>query len=137
MIKYSLYQGCYCLYKKKVNVRLGVASVFILSILYKCHTISPRQLFDPFYHCWPFYIFSTCTSLFTDNGPQYHNSAVLMYLAEVKAVFLLKLVEYNNFEAGEGKTVMILWSIVCKQRGTCRKHVERPTMIKRIKELPG
>ena len=41
---------------------------------------------------------STCTSLFTDNGPQYHNSAVLMYLAEVKAVFFVK--------AGEGKTVL-------------------------------
>lgn len=29
-----------------------------------------------------------------------------MYLAEVNTVFALKLVEYNNFEAGEGKTVL-------------------------------
>ena len=29
-----------------------------------------------------------------------------MYLAEVNATFALKLVEYNNFEAGEGKTVL-------------------------------
>ncbi len=45
-------------------------------------------------------------NLFSDNGPHYHNSAVLMYLAEVNTVFALKLVEYNNFEAGEGKTVL-------------------------------
>lgn len=43
---------------------------------------------------------------FTDNGPHYHNSAVLAYLAEVNAVFGIELVEYNNFEAGEGKTVL-------------------------------
>lgn len=43
---------------------------------------------------------------FSDNGPHYHNSAVLMYLAEVNTAFALKLVEYNNFEAGEGKTVL-------------------------------
>ena len=29
-----------------------------------------------------------------------------MYLAEVNATFALKLVKYNNFEAGEGKTVL-------------------------------
>lgn len=29
-----------------------------------------------------------------------------MYLAEVNTAFALKLVEYNNFEAGEGKTVL-------------------------------
>lgn len=45
-------------------------------------------------------------SLFTDNGPHYHNSAVLMYLAEVNSVFSLNLVEHNFFEAGEGKTVL-------------------------------
>lgn len=53
-------------------------------------------------------LFSRSTIVFfsTDNGPHYHNSAVLMYLAEVNDVFGLKLVEYNNFEAGEGKTVL-------------------------------
>ena len=39
--------------------------------------------------------------LFSDNGPHYHNTAVLLYLAEVNS-----LMEYNNFEAGEGKTVL-------------------------------
>lgn len=29
-----------------------------------------------------------------------------MYLAEVNTAFALKLVEYNNFQAGEGKTVL-------------------------------
>ena len=29
-----------------------------------------------------------------------------MYLAEVNTAFALKLVEYDNFEAGEGKTVL-------------------------------
>lgn len=29
-----------------------------------------------------------------------------MYLAEVNTAFALKLVEYNNFEAGEGKSVL-------------------------------
>lgn len=29
-----------------------------------------------------------------------------MYLAEVNTAFALKLVEYNNFEAGEEKTVL-------------------------------
>lgn len=29
-----------------------------------------------------------------------------MYLAEVNTAFALKLVEYNNFEAGKGKTVL-------------------------------
>ena len=40
----------------------------------------------------------------TDNGPQYHNSGLLFYLAEANQVFDLTLVEYNNFEAGEGKS---------------------------------
>lgn len=31
---------------------------------------------------------------------------MLLYLAEVNRVFDLKLQEYNNFEAGEGKTVL-------------------------------
>ena len=41
-----------------------------------------------------------------DNGPHYHNTAVLLYLAEVDRVFKISLEEYNNFEAGEGKTVL-------------------------------
>ena len=40
-------------------------------------------------------------SLFADNGPHYHNSAVLMYLAGS-----LKLVEHNYFEAGKETTVL-------------------------------
>lgn len=31
---------------------------------------------------------------------------MLLYLAEVNAAFNIKLLEYNNFEAGEGKTVL-------------------------------
>ena len=45
-------------------------------------------------------------SLFTNNGPHYHNTSLLVYLAEVNEAFNLTLVEYNNFEAGEGKTVL-------------------------------
>lgn len=45
-------------------------------------------------------------AFFADNGPHYHNTAVLLYLAEVNLCFNSKLVEYNNFEAGEGKTVL-------------------------------
>ena len=41
---------------------------------------------------------------FTDNGPHYHNTAALTYLSEVNDVFNVKFLEYNNFEAGEGKT---------------------------------
>ncbi|KAK3733839.1 hypothetical protein QZH41_008638 [Actinostola sp. cb2023] len=44
--------------------------------------------------------------LFSDNGPHYHNTAVLLYLAEINDTFNLILKEYNNFEAGEGKTVL-------------------------------
>jgi len=51
--------------------------------------------------------------LFSDNGPHYHNSAVLAYLAEVNAVFGIELVEYNNFEAGEGKTVLDTHFAMC------------------------
>ena len=40
----------------------------------------------------------------TDNGPHYHNSGFLFYLAEANQVFDLTLVEYKNFEAGEGKS---------------------------------
>lgn len=43
---------------------------------------------------------------FVDNGPHYHNTAVLLYLAQVNAAFNINLLEYNNFEAGEGKTVL-------------------------------
>ena len=45
-----------------------------------------------------FYLF------FLDNGPHYHNSPVLFYLSEVNRVFNFTLKEYNNFEAGEGKS---------------------------------
>ena len=41
-----------------------------------------------------------------DTGPHYHNSGFLVYLLEVNQVFILTLVEYNSFEAGEGKTVL-------------------------------
>ena len=43
-------------------------------------------------------------SFFLDNGPHYHKSGVLFYLAEVNSVFNFTLKEYNNFEAGEGKS---------------------------------
>ena len=39
-----------------------------------------------------------------DNGPHYHNTAFILYLAEVNKAFNFTLVEYNNFEAGEGKS---------------------------------
>ena len=42
--------------------------------------------------------------VFIDNGPHYHNSGFLLYLTEVNAAFNLHLIEYNNFEAGEGKS---------------------------------
>ena len=41
---------------------------------------------------------------FLDNGHHYHNTGFILYLAEVNKVFNLTLVEYNNFEAGEGKS---------------------------------
>lgn len=44
--------------------------------------------------------------LFTDNGSHYNNTAVLTYLSEVNDVFNVKLLEYNNFEAGKGKTAL-------------------------------
>ena len=44
--------------------------------------------------------------LSSDNAPHYHNTAVLTYLSEVNDVFNLNLLEYNNFEAGEGKTAL-------------------------------
>lgn len=43
--------------------------------------------------------------LFTDNGPHYHNTAVLTYLSEMNDVFNVKLLEYN-FKAGERKTAL-------------------------------
>ena len=48
----------------------------------------------------------TCVLLSTENGPHYHNTAVLAYLSEVNEVFNVNLLEYNNFEAGEGKTAL-------------------------------
>lgn len=44
--------------------------------------------------------------IFLDNGPHYHNTGFLLYLSEINEAFNLTLVEYNNFEAGEGKTVL-------------------------------
>lgn len=44
--------------------------------------------------------------VFTDNGPHHHYTAVLLYLAEVNKAFNVKLMEYNQFEAAEGKTVL-------------------------------
>ena len=48
----------------------------------------------------------TCNCFALDNGPHYHNTAVLCYLAEVNEVFNVTLAEYNFFEAGEGKSVL-------------------------------
>ena len=50
-----------------------------------------------------YYLFLVCL---LDNGLHYHNTGLLLYLAEVNQSFNLSLVEYNNFEAGEGKTVL-------------------------------
>ena len=47
-----------------------------------------------------------CCIHFADNGPHYHNTAVILYLAEVSKAFNLRLVEHNFFEAGEGKSVL-------------------------------
>ena len=44
--------------------------------------------------------------MFADNGPHYHNTGVLLYLAEISTKFNLTLVEHNFFEAEEGKTVL-------------------------------
>ena len=53
---------------------------------------------------------NTCILFFhflpSDNDPHYHNTAVLTYLSEVNSVFNINLLEYNNFEAGEGKTAL-------------------------------
>ena len=49
---------------------------------------------------------NTLTSTSTDNGPHYHNTGVLVYLAGVSLAYNLQLVEYNNFEAGEGKSAL-------------------------------
>ena len=53
-----------------------------------------------------FYCNFTVLFLISDNGPHYHNTAFLMYLAEVNAKFNLTLAEYNYFEAGEGKSAL-------------------------------
>ena len=50
--------------------------------------------------------FFLCTCLSPDNGPRYHNTAVLMYLSEANTVFNVNLLQYNNFEAGDGKTAL-------------------------------
>ncbi|KAK3732014.1 hypothetical protein QZH41_016885, partial [Actinostola sp. cb2023] len=44
--------------------------------------------------------------LFSDNGPHYHNSSVILYLSQVSAVFNITLKEHNFFEAGEGKSAL-------------------------------
>lgn len=49
-------------------------------------------------------LFCLCIFILSDNGPHYHNSGFLLYLAEVNQAFDLTLVEYNYFEAGEGKS---------------------------------
>lgn len=51
-------------------------------------------------------IYHVYFDLFSDNGPHYHNTGLLLYLAEVNAVFNFRLIEYNFFEAGEGKSVL-------------------------------
>ena len=55
-----------------------------------------------------FIIIQCCQQLpfFADNGPHYHNTAVLLYLAKGNSSFNIRLLEYNNFEGGEGKTVL-------------------------------
>ena len=40
------------------------------------------------------------------NGPQHHYTTVLLYLVQVDKAFSVKLMEYNQFEAGKGKTVL-------------------------------
>ena len=50
---------------------------------------------------WQIYYIVT---IFSDNGPHYHNSGILFYLTEVNRVFNINLKEYNYFEAGEGKS---------------------------------
>ena len=40
------------------------------------------------------------------NGPHHHYTTVLLYLAQVDKAFSVKLMEYNQFEAGKGKTVL-------------------------------
>ena len=45
-------------------------------------------------------------AFFADNGPHHHNTTVLLCLAEVNSSFNIRLLEYNNFEAEEGKTVL-------------------------------
>lgn len=91
------------------------ACCFVL-FLYKCgfttdtSNVLPLLLFLNYQHLnflIGIYQISPCHELtFTDNGPHYHNTALLLYLAEVNATFNLTLMEYNNFEAGEGKTVL-------------------------------
>ena len=56
---------------------------------------------DILYFSKPYIIFTSCLS---DNGPHYHNSGVLCYLSEVNRAFNVTIKEYNNFEAGEGKS---------------------------------
>ncbi|KAJ7377694.1 hypothetical protein OS493_027256 [Desmophyllum pertusum] len=51
-------------------------------------------------------LFNAISLSLVDNGPHYHNTAFLLYLCEVNLTFNLTLVEYNNFEAGEGKSML-------------------------------
>ena len=47
--------------------------------------------------------------LFTDNGPHYHNSAVLMYLTEVNSVFSLKLVKLLDMHFAHVSHKLVHW----------------------------
>lgn len=51
-----------------------------------------------------FLFYALFYNLSLDNGPRYHHSGFLLYLAEVNGAFNINLVEYNRFEAGEGKS---------------------------------
>lgn len=59
----------------------------------------------------------------TDNGPNYHNNGFLVYLAEVNQAFNLTIVNYNYFEAGEGKTVLDTHFAHISHKIVCWVHV--------------
>ena len=68
--------------------------------------LSPQQLIKGLRKMHVYTFMPIWLYISTDNGPHYHNTAVLLYLAEINDTFNLILKEYNNFEAGEGKTVL-------------------------------
>lgn len=49
--------------------------------------------------------------IFIDNGFYYYNIVLLCYLVEVNVIFDLILLEYNNFEVGEGKIVLDIYFV--------------------------